>query len=777
MNREHSFLNLALTALSSVSFLMTATAANSGRCEPHIAVQPKLFPAPLHAVRLTDGPFLHAQEMDRRWLLSMDPDRFLSGFRSEAGLETSVPRYGGWENSGASGHAFGHYLSALSMMYASTGDRALLDKIDYCVEALDECQQTEGTGLLAGFERSRELFAELERGDIRSQGFDLNGGWVPFYTLHKEFAGLVDICRYTPNRKALSVLIRFTDWLDDLVAKLSDEQMARILVCEHGGMTEALADVYALTGERKYLDLAQRFDHRTFLRPLAIGQDSLPGHHGNMEIPKIVGAIREYECTGEERYRRIAEFFWDRVVNHHTYVIGGNTEHEHFGAPDMLANRLSEGTCETCNTYNMLKLTRHLFQTDPKSRYADYYERALYNQILASQNPDDGMVCYMSPMSSGSRKTFSLPFDSFWCCVGTGMENHAHYGEFIYFTDGGSEVFVNLYIPSTFDWEAQGVTLEQKTEFPYSDEIQFRISTPRARRFALYLRRPSWAAGCEVTVNGRPEKAKTDEAGYIRLDRKWHDDDEVCLVVKQTLRSEAIPGDSTQRAYLYGPVVLSALLAEDEAVPVIVADEMSDAASLVKCTDPASLRFETQTTRPVQKELIPYFEVGGRRMMVYFRHFPVTTWQEQLAELRMREDREAWLREHTVSQFTLGEMQPERDHNFHGEKTQPHEFEGRKYRESLGGWFSFDMKVDPDRPNTLYCTYWGNRFYNHSFDIEVNGKKIGFENIHNWGPRYIERSYQIPDELTSGREQVTVTLRAIREDAVAGPLFDCRVMR
>lgn len=777
MNREHSFLNLALTALSSVSFLMTATAANSGRCEPHIAVQPKLFPAPLHAVRLTDGPFLHAQEMDRRWLLSMDPDRFLSGFRSEAGLETSVPRYGGWENSGASGHAFGHYLSALSMMYASTGDRALLDKIDYCVDALDECQRTEGTGLLAGFERSRELFAELERGDIRSQGFDLNGGWVPFYTLHKEFAGLVDICRYTPNRKALSVLIRFTDWLDDLVAKLSDEQMARILACEHGGMTEALADVYALTGERKYLDLAQRFDHRTFLRPLAIGQDSLPGHHGNMEIPKIVGAIREYECTGEERYRRIAEFFWDRVVNHHTYVIGGNTEHEHFGAPDMLANRLSEGTCETCNTYNMLKLTRHLFQTDPKSRYADYYERALYNQILASQNPDDGMVCYMSPMSSGSRKTFSLPFDSFWCCVGTGMENHAHYGEFIYFTDRGNEVFVNLYIPSTFGWEAQGVTLEQKTEFPYSDEIQFQISTPRARRFALYLRRPSWAAGCEVTVNGRPVKVKTDEAGYIRLDRKWHDDDEVCLVVKQTLRSEAIPGDSTQRAYLYGPVVLSALLAEDEAVPVIVADEMSDAASLVKCTDPASLRFETRTTRPVQKELIPYFEVGGRRMMVYFRHFPETTWQEQLAELRMREDREAWLREHTVSQFTLGEMQPERDHNFHGEKTQPHEFEGRKYRESLGGWFSFDMKVDPDRPNTLYCTYWGNRFYNHSFDIEVNGKKIGFENIHNWGPRYIERSYQIPDELTSGREQVTVTLRAIREDAVAGPLFDCRVMR
>ena len=223
-----------LLQLVAVVFLMAPHAAEAKkgtgpiRCEPHVRVVPKVCPAPLHAVRITGGPFLHAQEMDRRWLLSMDPDRFLSGFRSEAGLETSVPRYGGWENSGASGHAFGHYLSALAMMYASTGDSVCLSRINYCVDALSECQEREGTGLLAGFERSRDLFAELSRGDIRSQGFDLNGGWVPFYTLHKEFAGLVDICRYTPNTKALTVLVRFADWLDDLVSGLSDEQMARL---------------------------------------------------------------------------------------------------------------------------------------------------------------------------------------------------------------------------------------------------------------------------------------------------------------------------------------------------------------------------------------------------------------------------------------------------------------------------------------------------------------------------------------------------------------------
>lgn len=746
--------------------------------EKHVAVQPQRYPLPLNAVRITGGPFLHAQEMDRRWLESMDPDRYLSGFRSEAGLEPKAPRYGGWESAGCSGHAFGHFLSAAAMMYAATEDQALLDKINYCIDQLAECQQADGSGLLAGFERSRELFAEIKRGDIRSMGFDLNGGWVPFYTLHKLYAGLVDVCRYTPNQKALPILIRFTDWLDGLVSELSDKQMAQILVCEHGGITEALADVYALTGEPKYLDLARRFDHEALLRPLAEGLDSLPGKHANTQLPKIVGAIREYECCGEERYLNIADFFWNTVVDHHSYAIGGNSEYEHFGAPGMLANRLSDGTCETCNTYNMLKLTRHLYQLDPTGKRADYYERALYNQILASQNPDDGMVCYMSPMGSGHRKGFSLPYDSFWCCVGSGMENHARYGEFIYFTDARENLYVNLFIPSTLEWESRGVKIEQITEFPYSDTVRLRIESPKAQRFELNLRYPAWAVeGYELTVNGRSVKHDATPGSYVSIKRNWRQGDEVLFVPRQSLHSEKIPGDSMVRAYFYGPIVLSSVLDEREEIPVIVAGDVSDAAGLVKCTDKKRLRFETLTAAPVQKELIPYFEVGGRRMMVYFQHFPPATWQEQLADLRMREHREEWLRERTVSQFTPGEMQPERDHNLRGEKSTPHQFEGRKYRETLGGWFSFDMAVASDVPNTLYCTYWGNRFYNHSFDIEVEGVKVGFENIHNWGAQYVERSYRIPVELTSGKEIVTVTLRAIRDDAVAGPLFDCRVMK
>lgn len=771
---------LSLAILYATAINSKASVKNPDENSRMIGANDALQPIPLNNIRITDGPFLHAQNMDKNWLLSMDPDRFLSGFRSEAGLKTDVPRYGGWENSGASGHAFGHYLSAMSMMYASTGDARLLKRIDYCLDALSECQEHEGTGLIAGFERSRDLFSEIAEGDIRSQGFDLNGGWVPFYTLHKEFAGLVDICNYCPAataKKAEKILVKFADWLYETVKDLSHDQMQTILHCEHGGMTESLADIYVITGDRKYLDLARRFDHDMILRPLAAHQDSLPGKHANTQIPKIVGAIREYECTGISRYYEIAEYFWDRVVNHHSYVIGGNSEYEHFGAPDMLATRLSDGNCETCNTYNMLKLTEHLFQIDPKTEYADYYERALYNQILASQNPQDGMVCYMSPMGSGYRKTYSLPYDSFWCCVGSGMENHAKYGKFIYFTDSSDNLYINLFIPNKMEWESRGIKITMDTQFPYSDTVCLKMETDKPQKFYVSLRHPEWAKDISVYVNDKELKYKKSQGGYIRIGKKWETGDRIQFTLKQTIHSEAVPGDSTQRAYLYGPLVLASLLGNDEDIPIIVADSLLPAESLVRIKDRLNLKFETLTAEPQQKELIPYFKTGGNRMMVYFHHYPTSTWKQQLTELRARSDKEEWIKKYTVSQFSPGEMQPERDHNFKGENTLPHEFNGKKYRESLGGWFSFEMEVDPSSANTLYCTYWGNRFENHSFDIEVDGEKIGFENIHNWGNQYVERSYLIPERLTKGKTKITVTLRAVRKDAIAGPLFNCRIMR
>ncbi|MFV0467370.1 MAG: beta-L-arabinofuranosidase domain-containing protein, partial [Dysgonomonas sp.] len=414
----------------------------------------QLKPFRLADVRLTAGMFNHAMDLDEAWLLSLEADRFLSGFRSESGLTPKAPKYGGWESQGVAGQTFGHYLSALSMMYAATGNEELNERIKYSVNELDTCQQAfDLYGLVAAFPRAKGLFTEITNGDIRTEGFDLNGGWVPLYSMHKLFAGLIDVYHYTGNEQAYKVLLNLSEGLNHMLSGLTDDQIQKILICEHGGINESVAEVYALTGDVKYRILARRLNHKAVLDPLSRGKDELAGKHANTQIPKVVGVIRQFELTGDSILFRTADFFWNTVVHNHSYVIGGNSEAEHFGVPGRTYDRITDKTCETCNTYNMLKLTKHLFELNPSVEKADYYERALYNQILASQNPHDGMVCYMSPLSAGSRRGYSTPFESFWCCVGTGLENHSRYGEFIYHSDAKDNLYVNLFIPSVLTWK------------------------------------------------------------------------------------------------------------------------------------------------------------------------------------------------------------------------------------------------------------------------------------------------------------------------------------
>lgn len=566
-------------------------------------------------VSVTDGPFLHAQEMDLAWVRSMEPDRFLSGFRMEAGLGSDVPRYGGWEDSGASGHAFGHWLSAAARLYASTSDTTLLRKLEYCIDGLAACQEYEGTGLLAGFPESRRIFAELMRGEIRAQGFDLNGGWVPLYTEHKILAGLYDVYVLTPlSRKTWPVLKALTDYFTELFQGLSDEQVQTVLITEHGGLQEAVLNIYSISGDKRYLELGKRLEHRAFLEPLERGEDRLNGEHANMEIPKITGLVREYELTGETRCLSTAAFFWDRVVNHHSYVIGGNSEHEHFGEPDHLEGRLSDSTCETCNTYNMLKLTAYLYRNDPRPEYVDYYERALYNQILGSQNPADGMVCYMSPLGPGCRKVFSLPYDSFWCCVGTGMENHSKYGSFIYAQDSESyHIYVNLFIPSR--WRSSGkVALEMKTGFPFHDEVTVTVTQAVPHTdVTLHLRTPYWSEGpLAVKLNGKTVRAK-EKDGYLCLRRKWKKDDTVSFSLHPRLGAETLLGDRSLKAWLYGPVVLAANLGEGENPPLPLpgaSPELKDRENLLFSL-PASGKDIC---------LFPYYQGAEHATIVYFNN-------------------------------------------------------------------------------------------------------------------------------------------------------------
>ncbi|MDQ3845247.1 MAG: glycoside hydrolase family 127 protein, partial [Bacteroidota bacterium] len=446
---------------------------------------------PLSAVRLLDGPFKQAQQTDMKYMLALNPDRLLAPYLRESGIEPKAKNYGNWEGTGLDGHIGGHYLSALSNMYAATGNAVLLQRLNYMIDWLDKCQQKNGDGYVGGVPGGRAMWQEVAQGKIKAGAFSLNDKWVPWYNLHKLYAGLVDAYTIAGNAKAKNILIKLSDWCVNLTANLSDEQMQQMLRSEHGGMNEVFADVAAITGDTKYLQLARRFSHRRILNPLLQQKDSLTGLHANTQIPKVIGFIRIAEVADDTAWAKAAGFFWQTVVDNRTVSIGGNSVREHFHPSDNFSSMIeSKEGPETCNSYNMLKLTKHLFLSHPSARFMDYYERTLYNHILSSQHPQGGFV-YFTPMRPRHYRVYSQPQQCFWCCVGSGLENHGKYGELIY-AHNDKDIFVNLFIPSTLQWKEKGVTLVQHTKFPFEETSQIKLNVKQPKKFALYFRYPSW---------------------------------------------------------------------------------------------------------------------------------------------------------------------------------------------------------------------------------------------------------------------------------------------
>ena len=731
-------------------------------------------------VRLLDGPFKHAMELDAKFLLSLEPDRLLSLFRQEAGLKAKAANYGGWEDKGVAGHSLGHYLSACARMYQTTGEAQFRQRVDYVVGELAECQKANGNGYVAAIPNEKKIFAEIAAGNLHSAGFDLNGGWVPWYTLHKLFAGLIDATRFTTNAQALLVAASLADWAEATTRNLTGQQWQRMLACEHGGINEALADLYALTGRTNYLALSKKFYHKAILEPLADGQDDLAGKHANTQIPKIIGAARIYELTGDPRFAQISSFFWQTVTHNHSYVTGGNSLGEHFGQPARLDDRLGPQTTETCNTYNMLKLTRHLFERAPRALYADYYERALWNHILASQNPEDGTVCYFVSLEPGGRKQFLKP-DDFTCCNGTGMENHASYNDNIYF-HGEASLWVNLFIASELNWSAKRLRLTQDTGFPDSGKTRLRIACPQPVKLALRVRHPFWATnGFALTLNGTKLADTSLPQSYATVEREWRDGDVLEVEMPLAIREEAMPDNPGRIAIFSGPILLAGNLGKTDShadVPVLVTSA-GDVKNWVKPVSGRELAFVTDGVgRPEDVNLAPFYQTYSNRYSVYWEIFNEESWQKRRAtreaELRARADLEA----RTVDWFQPGEMQPERDHNQRGENTESGEFNGRKYRHATdGGWFSFEMKVAPAKTNSLVCTWWGSELGQRSFDILVDGRKIASQTLLNNQPgKFWEATYAIPEELVRGKDKVTVKLAA-HPGKFAGGLYGCRLVR
>lgn len=723
-------------------------------------------------VTLTGGPLRHAQDLNADYLLRLEPDRLLSRFREYAGLEPKAPPYGGWESTGVSGHTLGHYLSALSRMAVISKDVCYRERVGYVLQELAECQAAHGDGYVGAIPDGRRVFGELRQGVIRSKGFDLNGGWVPFYTLHKLLAGLRDAHRLTDSAQALEIGRLLGEWMLALLSLLPEAQMQEILKCEFGGMNEVLADLVADAGDGRFLALSKRFDHQALYGPLAEGRDELAGLHANTQIPKIVGAARQYELTGEERYRRISEFFWHTVVHSHSYAIGGNSYNEHFGEPKRLAFRIGAGTCETCNSYNMLKLTGYLFQWNALAELGDYSERVLYNHILASQHPGDGRVCYCVSLDMGGYKDYNSQFGHFTCCVGSGMENHTLYGSGLYYR-GDRTLFVNQFAPSAVSWREMGVVATQETDFPANGKIAIHLECRRPVSFRLNVRRPYWAGeGVTAAVNGEEELAMNGQTGFLSIERVWRDGDRVELEFPMTVRTEAMPDKPNRIALMYGPLVLAGDLGEAEGAaaadrpgaglpPVFVTDAPLEACIRPKSGEPLMFRSEG-AGRPQDVQLRPFYLTHDRRYTVYWDRFTEAEWAAEEKAYREAARAARELERLTVDFVQPGEMQPERDHNFQGELTHTGTFAGRKYRDAwLDGWFAFDLSVLPEEPLRLVVMYAKETEAIARFGLWADDSLLEPEREEEEeGGRFIRISYPLSPQTTAGMSRITVRFAA-----------------
>jgi uncharacterized protein len=750
---------------------------------------------PLRDVRILDGPFRDAQQRDLAYLLSLDPDRLLHTFRLNAGLPTTAKPYGGWEAPQVElrGHSLGHYLTACTLLYEATGDERLKARALAIVTELRKVQQALAArgmhpGYLSAF--PEEFFDRVEA---------RTGVWAPYYTLHKIMAGLLDVHRATGDPVALELVKGMAAWVGVRAKPLRDQQWQAMLETEFGGMEDVLTGLYATTRDPEHLRLARLFDHRAVFDPLARGEDPLDGLHANTQIPKAIGAARDCEVTGEPRYCAVSETFWQRVALHRSYAIGGHSEDEHFSSVAHLSRHLGESTAETCNTYNMLKLTRRLFLRDADPARIDFYERGLFNHVLASNDPATGMVTYYVALAPGAWRTYSTPEDSFWCCVGTGMENPARYGEAIYARQGDA-LLVNLFLASELAWREKGLTVRQETRFPDEDRTRLVLRLGAPARFALRVRHPAWATdGLGLSVNGHAHAADSRPGSFATIEREWKDGDVVEAHVPMNLRFEPTADDPARGAFLFGPIVLAADLGADRldraarygpSAPELRAEEQPDVPVLV-ATSPAEalghlkpsrndLSFRTDgRSRPRALELRPFFRLADRRYSVYFDVMSEGAWAEREASAQAEAERQAAdLAARTVDGVTAGDPPAEAAHGLQQTRSDTYLFEGRPSRSArAGGSFGYALKLPTSEPAAVRVTYWGGESRRHLFDVLVEGEVVGTQSLFDDRPgELFPVEYAIPQRLRQGRDRVRVTFRPAPGRST-GAVYDVRVVR
>jgi DUF1680 family protein len=748
----------------------------------------------------TFGPAIKA---NREYLLALDCDRLLAPFRREAGLAPKKPSYGNWENIGLDGHTAGHYLSALADMIAAHADTPtgeLRRRLNYMVDELDTCQKANGDGYIGGIPGSRVFWVQIASGDVGK----IWSKWAPWYNLHKTYAGLRDAYLVAGNEKAKALLVSFGDWAGKITNGLSDQQMQQMLGNEQGGMNEVMADIYAISGDPKFLKLAERFCHQEVLEPLEREQDHLTGLHANTQIPKVIGLARIGNLTSNSTDLTGARFFWNDVTSLRSVAFGGNSVSEHFNDPKdfqgMLEHR--EGP-ETCNTYNMLRLTEQLFQSKPKAAYADYYERALFNHILASINTEHPGYVYFTPIRPGHYRVYSQPGLGMWCCAGTGMENPGRYGQFIY-AGAKDAVYVNLFISSDLRLNDFGMTLMQRTTFPDQEGTHLSLEMKRPREFKLLIRHPSWVSsgGFTVTVNGQPVKLDSTPSSYAVVDRKWKNGDHIDVSLPMTTTVEGLPDGSAWYTVLRGPIVLAAregtqhldgLRAGDgrgdhiangplfpiDQEPALVTNAKDLPKNVIPDTSAGPNHFRlVDVDFPASKggiELEPFFRLHDARYQMYWN---VTT-KEDLAERKARvaavEAAKIARDEATIDRVAVGEQQPEKDHLFIGEGQETGIFNGRRWRHGTSLQYTLNLKGALD---AVLAVEYSGQDAGRTFDILINGQLIATEHLVGALPgKFFEKRYAVPAGVMTGDKNESITVKFVGRNSLAGGLYDLRLLK
>ncbi len=759
----------------------------------------------MNLVRLeSESLFGKSQEIGKQYLLELDVDRLLAPIYEGAGLIPPKPAYGGWEQMEIKGHSVGHYLSAVATMYQATGDLRMKERMDQIVQTFGKLQRSDG--YLGGF--NSKLFDQAFMGEFEVDHFSLNHYWVPWYSIHKLYAGLMDAYRIGENKDALEVLKKMANWAYEGSCLMTDEQFQKMLICEHGGMCEVMAELYEVTRDERYLILAKRFVQRLIFEPLAEGIDCLQGMHANTQIPKILGAAKLYEVTQDSYYFKVVTNFFETVILNRSYVIGGNSVGEHFGP--IRTEVLSKDAAETCNTYNMMKLAEYLFRWTKKSDYMDYYERALYNHILASQDPDTGCKMYFTSNYPGHFKVYGTKEDSFWCCIGTGMENPGRYHRQIFYQEK-DDLYLNLYISSVLSTQDESLKIVVKTDFPYSDEVKIIFEETSQIPLNFKIRVPSWLLG-SLEASYQDKKYVSREAGYLTISGRFNSGDVINLKVPMALHEHISMDNPHKVAFLYGPIVLAAQLGCDNfpkedivenhlslmthpmiKVPKMVVDE-DDLNKWITLVNPTTLTFKMA---PINEScqtsftLKPFYATHHTRYTIYFYRYMKKEFEDLGDEVLTRDER---LFDRTIDLVKTGEQQSEIEHQFKSVESYSGYLADVNmwWRDARGinGMISYWMEVEPTEEMELLVSYYGLNgesveSISRNFDILVQDTLIAIECLK--GTRkaeVVDIAYGIPSSLLGdikpnkrGRYKVKISFKNRFKESIVGGILEVRTLK